>query len=309
LLALAAARRSAGSALGWLGDDRPDRAVEALHDLDDMRRLEEGILVAALLRDRDPSASMRALRIAIEPQAGLDTLDGGIDVAEAVAWCAWTVDPAAALESIERSGLDRDRLLPLVASRLTIVRSATGPRPLLVDPPSTAAPTEPTRDDPTWAPRASSMSLDRMPCYTTTMDPRIHDPHAPFHERTIEDDLIDTVADEDVARVYRVDPGHLSSAKLRLLKLALAWRREEDAVIADVGDEEFRDVYGSDRSQIPPERARALALALRGTPPAPPVRPPGVPLDASCDRDGLWHGQGARYDRTGRRLADTSPDG
>ncbi len=153
------------------------------------------------------------------------------------------------------------------------------------------------------------MSFVRAPCYTTTMDPRIHDPHAPFHERTIEDDLIDTVADEDVARVYRVDPGHLSSAKLRLLKLAIAWRREEDAVIADVNDEEFRDAYGSDRSQIPPERARALALALRGAAPSPPVRPPGVPLDATFDRDGVWRREGARHDPTGQRLVDSSEDG
>ncbi len=116
LLALAAARRSPDSALGWLAADHPDRALEALHDLDDTRRLEEGILVASLLRDRDPSAAMRALRIATVARGGLDALEPG--VAEALAWCAWTVDPAAALDLIERSGLDRDRLLSRVASRL-----------------------------------------------------------------------------------------------------------------------------------------------------------------------------------------------
>lgn len=134
------------------------------------------------------------------------------------------------------------------------------------------------------------------------MDPRIDDPHQPDRERTPEDDLIETVADEEVERVYRVDAGRLSGAKLRLLKLAIAWRREEEEVVAEVGDEAFRDVYGVERSELPPERARALALALRGRPPSPPVRPPGVPLDAVYGRDGLWRLGDVAYDEAGREI-------
>jgi hypothetical protein len=134
------------------------------------------------------------------------------------------------------------------------------------------------------------------------MDPRIDDPYPPGRERTPEDDLIESVADEDVEHAYSADVDLLSEARLRLLKLAVAWRREEDLILADVGDEEFLDVFGVARSELDPGRARSLALALRGRPPSPPVRPPGVPLDAVYGGDGTWWLEGHAFDATGRPI-------